>query len=139
MAARELRSGQTLTCEWSNARTLFTCIEDTVLEAVKDPLLDGHMKSALNGNLVASSARGSDPTSGDSIHAERDASISSIRLQIRAWAAYMHLSLAIVYSRSIITSALSTAASFRYRIKHFLRHICRVTCAHILTFQSFIS
>ena len=55
-------------------------VEDAALETVKDPLLDGHMKSALNGNLVASSARGSDPTSGGSTHAEKDTSISSTRL-----------------------------------------------------------
>ena len=82
MAARELCSEQTLTCEWSNARELYLTgrVKDAALEAVKDSLLDRHMKSALDGNFVASPARGLDLTSGGSTPAEKVTSISSTRL-----------------------------------------------------------
>lgn len=91
-------------------------VKDAALEAVKVSLLDGHMKCPLDGNVVASPTRGLDLTSGGSTHAQKDTSIPFTRHQIRTLAVYMHLSFAIIYSRSVITSASTTTTSFRYHI-----------------------
>ena len=107
-------------------------VEDAALKAVKESLLDGHMKSALNGKPVASPARGSNPTSGGSTQAEKDLWPGH---QIRTLTVFIHLSSAIIHARSIITSASTTAASLRYHITHYLHHVCRVTCAQILMFS----
>ena len=89
-------------------------VEDAALKAVKESLLDGHMKSALNGK------------------AEKDLWPGH---QIRTLTVFIHLSSAIIHARSIITSASTTAASLRYHITHYLHHVCRVTCAQILMFS----